>query len=230
MAPTALIGLDIETDTSVAGLDPEIAPIVAAAVCSADGRDEHVFQGMETTLIRDLDRTLARLPPSVLVTWNGAAFDLPFLRRRAEILGLTLGLRAVEDRSRHDRRHPGRPSVRARWYGHVHLDGYLLYRSDVGNGLGMSCALKNLSRLVGLEPDELDRSRIHQTPPEVIRRYVASDARAAAILVERRMPRAVLAADHSVPGATVARELPHPREADGGSDATCRAEVAREAS
>ena len=74
-------GLDIETDTTVDGLDSEVAPVVTVAL-SLDDYDE-VFSGDEPSILTRLDRRLAELTSGVLATWNGAAFDLPFLADRA---------------------------------------------------------------------------------------------------------------------------------------------------
>ena len=74
-------GLDIETDTSVDGLDPACSAVLTVAV-SMHGLDE-VFSGAEPDLLVELDDRLAELEPGVIATWNGAAFDLPFLADRA---------------------------------------------------------------------------------------------------------------------------------------------------
>src|SRR4029450_12595421 len=77
---------------------------------------------------------------------------------------------------------------RAGWYAHGHVDAYRMYRSDVGRVLGISCSLKVIARLVGLVPIEVDRERIHELSREVLDAYVASDARRARQLTERRRP------------------------------------------
>jgi len=178
-----LYGLDIETDTTVDGLDPERSRIVAVAV-SGDGVDE-VLTGDEIEVIAGVDHLLAELPEGVLVTWNGARFDLPFLATRAERSGVRTGLRLGPPATAgaHRRR-------AAAWYGHRHLDGLGMYRSDVGRVLGLSCALKSLARLVGEPPVEVDRARIHELGPAELREYVLSDARLARSLVLRRWPAA----------------------------------------
>lgn len=191
-----LVGFDIETDTSTGGLDPESARIVAIALATDHG--DHVLTGGETEILRAVDDLVASLPPGLLVTWNGAGFDLPFVQRRAELAHLGLGLSLVDEPRRRSHREPGRPAVRARWHHLVHLDGYLVYRADVGRSLGLSCGLKPLARLVGLAPVELDRATLHTAPPEELAAYVASDARMAVELVRRRMPSAAAAADHRV--------------------------------
>ena len=195
-ADVPLYGLDIETDTTFDGLDPACSEIVAVAVSSE--ADDVVLLGPEHDLLVRLDALLAGLEPGLIVTWNGAWFDLPFLATRAARLGVALGLELLLDRSirSHRRPLPGTPGAyRASWGAHDHLDGYLLYRADVGRSFGLPCGLKPLSRLVGLEPVEVDRSRIHELSDAQMRAYVASDARLARELVARRLPAALPFAD-----------------------------------
>lgn len=187
--PTPLYGLDIETDTAVDGLDPAVAAVVAVAVATPEG--DHVLLGDEADILVGTDALLAALAPGVIVTWNGAGFDLPFLARRAGRLALDLGLRLWRD-----------PVLdaegdvfRGAWHDHDHLDGYRLYRADVGRSLRLPCGLKPLSRMVGLVPVEVDRSEIHRLGDAELRCYVASDARLARQLVLRRWPAATPFAD-----------------------------------
>ncbi|HEY6698986.1 MAG TPA: 3'-5' exonuclease [Acidimicrobiales bacterium] len=180
-------GLDIETDTSLNGLDPAVGGIVTVALSSADGDD--VFDRPEVEMLAAVDAHLAGLTPGVLTTWNGAFFDLPFLADRAAHHGVALGLRLTLDPRIPSRRDPlpgHRGAYRACWHGHRHLDAYQLYRSDVGPTLGISCSLKAIARLVGLTPVEVDRARIHDLAPDALAAYVASDARLARLLAERR--------------------------------------------
>lgn len=188
-----LYGLDIETDTSVDGLDPSVSPIVAVAVATPDG--DRVFQGPEDLVLHRTDELMSELDPGIVVTWNGSGFDLPFLTERARRLGVTLGLDLWDDGP--ERTEPG--VVRGRWYAHDHLDGYRLYRADVGRSLGFPCGLKPLSRLVGLAPVEVDRSCIHLLDDAALEAYVASDARLARELVLRRWPVAERATDRCHP-------------------------------
>ena len=188
-------GLDIETDTSVDGLDPAVAAIVSVAVVGEG--PAQVIDGTERVLLGDLDDLLAALAPGILVTWNGGGFDLPFLHHRAARLGIRLGLRLRHD-PRIIAREPlaGCPGVfRACWYQHRHLDGYRVYRADVGASLGLSCGLKSLARAVGLDPIEVDRERIHELSPSQLHDYVASDAVLARTLVDRRWASAKAAVD-----------------------------------
>ena len=187
MRRTSIYGLDIETDTTVDGLDPSVSRIVAIAL-SAGGMDE-LFEGPEDEILVALDERLCGLEPGVLATWNGSAFDLPFIADRAARWRLGLGLRIVADpRIRH--RHGPLPGhdhcYRAAWFGHAHLDAYRLYRDDVGPALRISCSLKSIARFVGLAPLEVDRERIHDLSREALHAYAASDARLARVLAERR--------------------------------------------
>lgn len=188
MGPERLYGLDIETDTSVDGLDPRVAPVVAVALCS-DG-EAQVFTGPEAIILRELEVALTALPPGVLVTWNGSGFDLPFLADRARLCGVELGLRVVADLTLggHEPLPGHAAACRAVWGHHRHLDLYRVYRADVGASLGLSCGLKAMARLVGLSPVEVDRSDISGLSPDRLHEYVASDARVTRQLALRRWP------------------------------------------
>jgi uncharacterized protein YprB with RNaseH-like and TPR domain len=180
-------GLDIETDTTENGLDPRVAAVVTVAL-SAQGIDE-VFTGRESTILFDVDQRLKELPAGVIATWNGAAFDLPFLADRAAVHRMDLGLRLQLDPGLAMRRAPlpgHRGAYRGAWYQHGHLDAYRLYRGDVGPSLRVSCSLKSIARLVGLSPIEVDRERIHDLSNEALHAYASSDARLARVLTERR--------------------------------------------
>jgi DNA polymerase elongation subunit (family B) len=187
--PAPIYGLDIETDTSVDGLDPAVSPVVTAALSTPAG--DEVFDGAEGELLGALDARFGALVPGVIATWNGAVFDLPFLADRAALAGLELGLRLVPDPTVVLHREPLRGHLgayRATWHGHRHLDVYRVYRGDVGRVLGISCSLKAIARVVGLSPVEVDRERIHELTADRLAAYVTSDARLARILAERRTP------------------------------------------
>lgn len=193
----AVYGLDIETDTTENGLDPRVASVVTIAL--AGPGYEEVFTGEEHVLLADLDERLHELEPGVLATWNGAAFDMPFIADRAALYGMSLGLRLQLDPSitLHRAPLPGHDGAyRAGWYGHDHLDAYRVYRGDVGPALRISCSLKSIARFVGLAPVEVDRTRIHDLSNEALHAYAASDARLARILTERRWGTAARCVDH----------------------------------
>lgn len=183
----AIYGLDIETDTTTNGLDPAVAAVVTVAL-ACPGYDE-VFTGPEDALLAELDERLDELEPGVIATWNGAAFDLPFIADRAALYDLPLGLRLRPDPTLAMRQAPlpgHRGAYRASWFGHSHLDAYRVYRGDVGPALRISCSLKSIARFVGLATIEVDRTHIHDLSNEVLHAYAASDARLARILAERR--------------------------------------------
>jgi uncharacterized protein YprB with RNaseH-like and TPR domain len=187
--PPPLYGLDIETDTSVDGLDPAASPVVAVALSTGEG--DEVFTGGEAEVLRRLDGRLRALPDGVVATWNGGAFDLPFLADRAAASATTLGLRLTPDpwvRPSHDPLPGHAGAYRATWYAHRHLDVYRAYQADVGRTLGVSCALKSIARVVGLRAVEVDRERIHELAAAELDAYVASDARLTRLLAVRRWP------------------------------------------
>jgi DNA polymerase elongation subunit (family B) len=195
-----LYGFDIETDTTVNGLDPTVAEVVAVAIALEDRCI--VLTGTEGEILNNLETTLRELPPGILTTWNGAGFDLPFLHDRAQALGVSLSLRLQP----HPRRVGGPPPLAghggpylAEWGRHQHLDAYPVYRCDVGQALGISCGLKRIARLVGLRPVEVDRAQIHQLSATSLDAYVASDASLTRELVVRRCPTILAALDQPLP-------------------------------
>lgn len=192
-APVPVYGLDIETDTSVDGLDPTRGGVVAVALSGPTG--ELVLDGDEATMLARLDQWLADAPSGVVATWNGARFDLPYLAARADILGVPLGLRLRIDVRAAACRPGDGATYLATWYHHRHLDGYRLYRADVGRLYGWSCSLKTVARLAGLHPVEVDASAVHLLGADTLRTYVASDARCTRLLVLGRGIAALDSAD-----------------------------------
>ena len=179
-----LYGLDIETDTTVNGLDPAVSSVVAVSLSTED--DTITFTGPEARLLRSLDRHLRVLAPGVLVTWNGSGFDLPFLADRARARRVRLGLALTPDASLPHKYAPltGHDApYRARWHRHGHLDACCLYRTLLPEGT--SCALKPVARGAGLVVREEDRERLHELSAGAMVRYAASDADLARLLAER---------------------------------------------
>ena len=201
MRRAPIYGLDIETDTTVDGLDPSVSRILTVALST---EIDEVFSGPEDELLCQLDERLSQLPPGVIATWNGSAFDLPFIADRAARWRLRLGLQLRADpgiRHRHDPLPGHAHCYRAAWYGHGHVDAYRVYRDDVGPALRISCSLKSIARFVGLAPVEVDRTRIHDLSREALHAYASSDARLARILAERRWSTAARRIDHVEGGA-----------------------------
>lgn len=186
-----LYGLDIETDTSTGGLDPATSGIVAVALASgADGEGDTVFTGAEAGILAAVDSHIRDLAPGVIVTWNGAVFDLPFLAARARRTRTSVGLRLVHDRGIALRRPPlpGHPGAyRATWHAHTHLDAYRAYRAAF-LGPEASGALKVVARARGYTPVDVDPRTIHELRLDDLRRYVTSDAVLARTLALTRWP------------------------------------------
>jgi len=171
---TPAYGLDIETDSARGGLDPRRCRILAAAVAGPAGRS--VFTGSERSLLSDLDVLLKSLPGGVIVTWNGSAFDMPFLADRARRVGVATGLAVTLDPAiamTHPPLAGHEGAYRAAWYHHRHLDAYRVYRALNEPG---SCALKAVALRRGLDVIETDPTRVHELRTGSLRRYVARDA------------------------------------------------------
>lgn len=201
-----LYGLDIETDTAAGGLDPAVAGVLAVALSSQEAGDV-VFTGGEPGILMALDAHLRQCRPGVVVTWNGGAFDLPFLVSRAAVAGVSLGLElAWEPHGYRSGRSPlpgHLGTYAASWYRHSHLDAYRAWRrlSDPEE----RCGLKEVARSVGLEAVELDDpTRVHDVPLGELRRYVASDASLARRLAELRWREVRGFRDRMPPGGQLA--------------------------
>lgn len=166
-----------------------------------------LLDGDEAALLRGADEVLADLGPGVLVTWNGAAFDLPFVATRARLLDVDLDLRLRLDPALDVRRPlPGHDGAyRGRWHGLVHLDAYRVWRNDLHRTFGgLSCSLKSVARVCGLRPVEEDRTSLHRLDGRRLSDYVRSDAVLARELAGRRWRTAVRFVDPPDP-ATMAR-------------------------
>ena len=201
----ALYGLDIETDTTTNGLDPAVAAVVAVGL-SSEAHGDVAFTGPEATVLADLDAHLATLDPGVIVTWNGAAFDLPFLADRAAAHDLEIGLSILWDPALRKRRDPIPGHVgayRARWHDHDHVDAYRAYRGLTDDD-ELSCALKAVARREGFDPVEVDCEQIHALSVDDLVTYVLSDARLARLLAARRWREIRRFADRHRPSAQLA--------------------------
>ncbi|MCP3853272.1 MAG: hypothetical protein GY745_20785 [Actinomycetia bacterium] len=159
-----LYGLDIEIDTTIEALDPEVSPIMGVALSGP--RVDELFTGPEPLLLAGLDHRLQGLEPGVIVTWDGARFDLPFIAARARVWDTPLHL--------HLEARPGSDgSFNAMWGPHRHLDARRLY-DQAGRGRTRF----GRRRAAGSAPPELGSEALHANP--------ASDARLARTLADRR--------------------------------------------
>ena len=184
-----IYGLDIETDNTEDGLDPAVASVRAVAL---SGRTfDELYVGDEVDLLRALDARLAGLPTGVVATWNGSAFDLPFLADRARILGIDLGLKLCLDRrlTLHRAPLPGHAGAyRASWHDHGHLDTFRIYGN--ADGAAQRLSLRSLGRLVGIGSQDVHPARTQTLSNEALHACAPSDARLARVLAERRWPAA----------------------------------------
>ncbi|HOU94985.1 MAG TPA: 3'-5' exonuclease, partial [Polyangiaceae bacterium] len=154
----AIYGLDIETDTTEDGLDPAVASVRAVALSGATF--DELYVGDEIDILRSLDARLNGLQPGVVATWNGSAFDLPFLADRARILGVDLGLKLCLDRRLTLQRAPlpgHAGAYRASWHDHGHLDTFRIYGESQSAAQRLS--LRSLRRLVGFGAESVHPTR-----------------------------------------------------------------------
>ena len=190
-----IYALDLETDTIINGLDPRVAAITDCAVSTTAGDTVHGAGAGEATMLLALNEQLAQLPAGLIVTWNGAFFDLPFLDTRRWIVSRTtsrlaphqLGLRLIPQPGltpKYDYIGNHTCAYAAVWLRdndsgvpHQHLDISFAYKK-VAADLGVKHALKTVARALGIEVIEVDRERMHLLTPAQRTAYAASDTRA----------------------------------------------------
>jgi DNA polymerase elongation subunit (family B) len=175
-----IIALDIETS----GLDPNESTLLAVALYS-DTESRVLIGHSERDLLLKIENLVECAPAhSILVTWNGEEFDLPFLARRFELHGLLTGLEVIAG-NRHGKY--GGTRFTGRWGDLDHVDVAGLYQS-VANELSVPWSLKPVSRRVlGLEPIEVPRdgASIASMSEARLHEYVESDARITYLLARR---------------------------------------------
>lgn len=191
---THVYALDIETDTSELtdaeraagftsrGLDPAITSITSIAVAGLPAGDL-VLTGDEREMLTSLENALAHAPAGLLVTWNGAVFDLPFIDARSHRTGVRTGLTLTPDplivpkyqpTPGYDGGHSAAWSTDSP-VPHAHLD--LAYAmKDLTYHRGIPWGLKPTARAFGLDPIEVDRTAMHELTDDEMRAYVLSDA------------------------------------------------------
>ncbi len=121
-SPPLTYGFDLTTDIDDV-VDPLANRVTAIGLATAAGNE--LYEGDEHEIIELVNRRLAMLPAGVIVSWNGATFDLPFLAVRARLIGIDLDLTLHGDQRSllADSTLPGldRPCL-ASWGHHQHLD------------------------------------------------------------------------------------------------------------
>lgn len=201
-------GLDIETDNRDGnGLNPQKAAITEVALVTAE--KSYVFaDANEKTLLKDLVEAVSDLPSGLIVDWNGAFFDQPYIHDRLVLNGLRhlagqILLHAQDGLEPKYQYLPGHTTAyNAQWPArhsrHAHLDisfAYKTFAASFGTHVTDAGAtrpvvpwsLKPVLRAAGFAPVELDRTNLHRYTPEEVRAYVLSDASGARDLALRTL-------------------------------------------
>lgn len=173
------LAFDIETDTSVNGLDPQVAAITEIAYF--DGDHGGVLSGDEQQILADFSSLVAAWPANWLVTWNGAVFDLPFIdaRSRQHFPGGMRGLTLNYDPHIPVKYEPTpgyQGGYDATLHSLPHLDISVPFR-NICNEIGAPHSLKPAAKALGFQPVELDRANIHSYSSAEREEYALSDAR-----------------------------------------------------
>ena len=158
--------VDIETWTGDGGgLDPtvESTRITSVAIYSGDAAvvfDDHD----EARLLRSLRNWLLdeSTEPGIIVTWNGANFDMPFLMTRSALCGVELGIHGVTSAERAPKYQacPGHDGGYAvAWGAHDHVDLMYAWR-EYADAAGIRHGLKPVAQHAGLDPIVVDASHM----------------------------------------------------------------------
>ncbi len=176
----------MQFDLETTGLDPDRSRIFMIAVRHPSGAHEVLETARpgdeaEAELIRRLVATVTAADPDVIENHNLHGFDLPFLERRARILGVPLGLGRLPMLGARPRA-TRRDQVRFVFPGRECIDTLdAVRRHDFASRELPGHGLKAVARHFGIAgPDrELIRGdRVHatfRTDPERVRRYAIAD-------------------------------------------------------
>ena len=199
--PDRIYGFDIETDNSEGfGLVPEKSRVTEIAIDTASGGE--VFAGNERTILRDFEAYLGTLEPGLLVPWNGAFFDVPFITDRWAAVNwmyengwnLTLDPQLVPKYNPTPGHEGGYTAYWLNRAGvhHAMIDmayAYKPYAAKVaaqrGVDLNKVWSLKPVCTSLGIDMVELDRENLHLYTDEERKEYCLSDARGARLLANR---------------------------------------------
>jgi len=166
--------LDLETNTNPGdGLDPTnpLTTITSAAVYFGPRANETGPEGSivfddpnEARLLRSLNAFFADpdTTPGVIVTWNGANFDIPFLLTRSKFCEVTLDLTALVHESRKPKYsackgHSG--GYIAAWGDNDHADIWPVF-IPVAEKNNMKSGLKPMAKHFGFNPIEVKREEM----------------------------------------------------------------------
>lgn len=175
-------GFDIETDTRIDGRNPHVAAVITAAVADLSG-PVVVAAGDEASILRAVNEAFAALPPGIVVTWNGAGFDLPFWLVRCAAHGIDPGwaVAPVPGESKYE----PLPGMAARYggriAGHRHTDIAWPHQATAAR-LGVAWSLKPLAHALGIDAVVAERERAGELSRHELVTYCASDAHVTARL------------------------------------------------
>lgn len=200
-----LYALDIETDTSPGrrrigsetppGLDPNHDAVISVAVHDSAANRSEFFsvdtEGSEVAVLSALDMTLRAAPEGVVVTWNGANFDLPYLAARFAHCGVRSTLRLLEADDRPPKYEPlpgSHPTgYWASWGQHRHLDVAYAYQ-QFADEHAVAWSLKPVASAAGIEMISVDASAVTELTADELRAYNVSDVVGTAALAQRLDP------------------------------------------
>ncbi len=176
----------LQFDLETTGLSPERNRIFMIAVRHPTGTEQLLEavgndDAAEADLIRRLVATVTQSDPDVIENHNLHGFDLPFLERRARILGVPLGLGRIPSlgiRERASRREqtryvlPGRECIDT-------LEAVRRYDFAVRElpGHGLKAVARHFG-IAGADRELIRGDRIYETwrsDPERVRRYATAD-------------------------------------------------------
>ena len=184
----------MQFDLETTGLNPDRDRIFMIAVRYRSGATETLEapcdgNAGESALIRELVVKVAAFDPDVIENHNLHGFDLPFLARRAQILGVPLALGRIGSlglRVRAARRGPAEDSVgrRVRYVapGRELIDTMdAVLRYDFATRELPNHGLKAVARHLGIAGPDREQTRgdqvyaVYQRDPERVRRYATAD-------------------------------------------------------
>jgi DNA polymerase elongation subunit (family B) len=182
-----LVGFDLETFTdgtdptgAPLGLDPRYTHIISAAVWT-DNSHEFFVNASERKLLSAVNEFFMDIADkeSVVVTWNGANFDLPFVVTRAAANDLKTGISYVTSPLRPPkyRTCPGFDGgLLASWGGLDHVDIMYPYKAYAEEH-DIKYSLKPVTTYLGLDPIEVDATKMQDLSDQELEAYNLSDVR-----------------------------------------------------
>lgn len=175
---------DIETannkELGEDGLDPRRSRVTSVSV-SSDSEDWVFDDDNELNLLTSLSGLITSLDSGILVTWNGSAFDLPFLHDRYKINALPGYPILLRPSSRPTKYAPigghtcGYHADGLLWGKHLHADIQWAWESRAKE-MDVKWSLKPLATALNLNPVIEDAANLHLISSESRAKYNLSDA------------------------------------------------------